>query len=444
MSNIENFRKLGINEEMLRVIAELEFSEPSEIQEKTIALAIQGKDIIAGAATGSGKTLVFGAGIIHNCQRTGVIQALVLVPTRELADQVARSLRQFSRHKPLEIVEIYGGVGMSPQVHKLRRTDVVVGTPGRILDHLEHGSIDLRNVKILVLDEADRMLDMGFIRDVKKIIGYVPQNRQTMLFSATISHEVRALSGAYMKHPVEVMAESQVDPSKLKQIYYDVPDDLKFSLFVHLLKQDHSGLVMVFCNTQRNTDFVAKNLHRFGINALAIHGGYSQAKRTRTMEQFHSKDFQVLVCTDVAARGLDIKDVSHVYNYDIPKEPNQYVHRIGRTARAGAEGIAVNILASRDYENFTQVKRYNPDSNIERQELPEFERVSIYLGADSFRSRGGFGSRGEGRGGGRHFRGNQSRGGGQGRSGGRRFGGGGGRRFSRDSGGSRRRFGGRR
>jgi ATP-dependent RNA helicase DeaD len=382
---MENFRKLGVNEQILKVLGELKFENPTEIQAKTIPLVLEAKDVIAGAATGSGKTLAFGAGIINNCQKHGIIQALILVPTRELADQVAKNLKMFSKYKPLEIVEVFGGVSMSPQVQKLRRADVVVGTPGRILDHLEHETIDLRYVNTLILDEADRMLDMGFIRDVTKIINQVPQKRQTLLFSATISHEVRKLSKDYMKNAVEVYAETQVDPSKLKQVYYDVPDNMKFSLLVHLLKQEKTGLVMVFCNTQRNTDFVAENLQKLGINALPIHGGHSQDKRTRVMNQFHAKDFEVLICTDVAARGLDIKEVSHVYNYDIPNEPNQYVHRIGRTARAGAEGIAINILASRDYENFTQVKRHNPDLIIEKQELPEIKRVIVSFKDSNFR-----------------------------------------------------------
>ncbi len=412
---MDKFKKLGISPEVLKSLEEQGFHEPTEIQEKTVELVISGKDIIAGAATGSGKTLAFGTGIIQNCNKEGVIQALVLVPTRELADQVAKSIKLFSKYKHLHIIEIFGGVSMGPQVENLERADVVVGTPGRILDHIGRQTINLSNVKILVLDEADRMLDMGFIEDVKEIIHACPKNRQTMLFSATISHEIRKISDRYMHNPVEVMAETQVDPSKLKQVFYDVEDNMKFSLLVHLLKQEKTGSVMVFCNTQRNTDFVSKNLQLLGINALAIHGGYSQDRRSRTMSKFHSKDFEVLVCTDVAARGLDIKGVSHVYNYDIPREPNQYIHRIGRTARAGKEGIAVNILASRDYENFRQVRKHN-DVEIERLEVPEIERVSI--GFKEHSSGGRFG--------GSRF------GGGQGRFGGNRgkFGGG---RGGRDS-----------
>jgi ATP-dependent RNA helicase DeaD len=403
---MENFRKLKISEEILKALSEMKFENPTEIQEKAIPFVLQGRDVIAGASTGSGKTLAFGSGIIQNCEKLGRIQALILVPTRELAEQVCKSFKNFSKYKSLEIAAIYGGVSINPQIKQLYHADVVVGTPGRILDHLERRTIDLSEVKILVLDEADRMLDMGFIDDVESIIKRCPEFRQTLLFSATIQGKIGTLAKRYMSDPVEVMAESYVDPSKLTQIYYDVEDNQKFSLLVHLLKNDKSGLVMVFCNTQRNTDFVAKNLKLLGINALAIHGGHSQDKRTRTMDKFHAKDVDVLVCTDVAARGLDIKEVSHVYNYDSPMEANNYVHRIGRTARAGADGKAVNIIAQRDYENFTKIKRQHPE--IERQDVPEFSRVSIGFKHESrFDNRGfrgGFsGNRGR-FGGNRNFR----------------------------------------
>jgi ATP-dependent RNA helicase DeaD len=420
---MENFRKLKISEEILKSLSDMKFEKPTEIQEKTIPLILEGKDVIAGAATGSGKTLAFGAGIIQNSVSGHGIQALILTPTRELADQIKKNLRSFSRYKPLSVEAIYGGVSIVPQIKGLHHADVVVGTPGRMLDHIERGTIDLDNVRTLVLDEADRMLDMGFIDDVERIIQRCPQDRQTLLFSATIEGKIAKLARKYMMDAVEVFTESQVDPTKLSQSYYDVQDNMKFSLLVHLLKNDKSGLVMVFCNTQRNTDFVAKNLRLNGINALPIHGGHSQDKRTRIMNQFHSKDVDVLVCTDVAGRGIDIKDVSHVYNYDVPNETNNYVHRIGRTARAGTEGKAITILASRDYDNFSQVLRQNP--GIEKIEVPgDLQKVEIVRQE----SRGGFGG---GRFGGRDFR-SGNRFGGRGsrpfRGGGRE------RRFSRDEG----------
>jgi ATP-dependent RNA helicase DeaD len=396
---MEKFRKLGISEPVLKSIQEQEFEEPSEIQEKSIPLILEGKDIIAGAATGSGKTLVFAAGIIKNAEKGRGIQALILTPTRELAEQVSTTIQKFAKHKHLEIMAVYGGVSISPQIYYLRNADVVVGTPGRILDHISRRTINLDNIKILVLDEADRMLDMGFKDDVEKIIEKCPTQRQTMLFSATISQEIARLARKYMHNPIEISAEAYVDPTKLKQVYYDVEDDQKFSLLVHFMKKEHPGLIMVFCNTQRNTDFISNNLMALGIDAIAIHGGYSQDKRTRTMQKFNEQRVAVLVCTDVAARGLDIKGVSHIYNYDIPKDDKEYIHRIGRTARAGKEGKVVNILARRDYENFQKVIN-NPELKIQKEETPEIERV--YIRFKDNRTRG-FGERRFGGGQGRHF-----------------------------------------
>ncbi|PIN79685.1 ATP-dependent RNA helicase [Candidatus Woesearchaeota archaeon CG10_big_fil_rev_8_21_14_0_10_34_8] len=375
---MNKFKELGIEEPILRVIEEKGFNEPSDIQAKTIPLILKNKDVIAGAATGSGKTLAFSVGIIQHSQPGRGIQALVLTPTRELADQVAKVISKFSKHLPkLKIAEIYGGVSINPQMSALKIADVVVGTPGRLLDHLERGTINLSNVKILVLDEADRMLDMGFIEDVERIISQCAKKRQTLFYSATISQEVKRLAKKYMHDPQHISVEQYVDPSQLKQVYYNVKDNLKFSLLVSLLKHEHPGLVMVFCNSRRNTDFVAKNLKFNGIDAIGIHGGLTQASRTRVMERFHSGKVVVLVCTDVAARGLDIPDVSHVYNYDAPNDSKQYVHRIGRTARAGKDGMAVNILSSRDHDNFDRVLSENPDLNIVLKETPFLSRVNI-------------------------------------------------------------------
>jgi len=374
---MEKFRKLGLSEQILKSLKEHEFETPSEIQEKTIPIVLQGKDVIAGASTGSGKTLAFGSAILQNCKKDFGIQALVLTPTRELAEQIAKALKRFSKHSPLSIVPVYGGVSINPQIEDMESAEVVVGTPGRILDHMERETIDLSRLKILVLDEADRMLDMGFREDVEKIIGECPTKRQTLLFSATISQDITRLANKFMKDPVEISAEQYVDPSKLTQVYYDIEDNLKYSLLVTLLQNENAKLVMVFCNTRRNVDFVANNLAANGIEALPIHGGFSQEKRNKIMEKFHGNRIQVLICTDIAARGLDIKGVSHVYNYDIPADSKEYVHRIGRTARAGKEGKVINIVASRDYENFRDVLK-NDELKIERLEPPaNLERIRI-------------------------------------------------------------------
>lgn len=373
---MNRFKRIGIIEPILRVIEEQGFEEPSKIQEKSIPLVLSGKDVIAGSATGSGKTLVFGAGIIQNTQTGRGIQSLVLAPTRELAQQVSKHLRMFSKYKPLNVACVYGGAAINPQIENLKIADVVVGTPGRILDHIQRSTLSLRNVKILVLDEADRMLDMGFVDDVEKIIRQCPRERQTLLFSATLTHDVARLSKKYMIDPRRVNAESYIDPRQLIQVYYDVTDNMKFSLLVHILKHEKSGLVMVFSNTRNNTDFLANNLKLNGINAMAIHGGFSQDKRDRSMADFHSKNINVLVCTDVAARGLDIKGVSHVYNYDIPKESKDYIHRIGRTARAGKDGKVINLLSQRDWASF-QKAISNNELDIEKEYVPPIDRARI-------------------------------------------------------------------
>jgi ATP-dependent RNA helicase DeaD len=385
---MEKFTKLGLSKEITDVLKQFSFKEPSEIQEKAIPLALAGRDIIGGAMTGSGKTLVFASAIIENLKPNREIQALVLTPTRELAEQVANSIREFGKNKRLNVLAVYGGVNIDSQIRKLHSTDVLVATPGRLIDHINRRTLRLNNVKFLVLDEVDRMFDMGFRRDVEYIINECPRKRQTMMFSATISSDIDYLSKKYTQNPAEVSVNSYVDPSKLTQVYYDVPDYQKFSLLVTLLKNEDADLVMVFCNTRRNVDFISNNLIRIGINAKAIHGGIEQTKRIRVLDEFHRNGLGVLVCTDVASRGLDIKDVSHVYNYEVPSDAKDYIHRIGRTARAGKEGKAITILASRDYDNFRNLIGSN-DINITSQELPEIQTVRVNL--DSGRKRDRFG-----------------------------------------------------
>jgi len=385
---MEKFRQLGISESILKVIQEQEFEKPSEIQEKSIPLVLKGKDIIAGASTGSGKTLAFGVRIIEHSKPDFGIQGLILTPTRELAEQITRELKKYSKNKKLHIVSIYGGMPMQKQIWELERAEIVVGTPGRILDHLSRRTLGLQYVNILILDEADRMFDMGFKDDVEKIIRQCPTKRQTLLYSATISQELVLLSEKYMKNPIEISAEPHVDPAKLSQIYYDIADGLKFSLLRHLLENEDSKLVMVFCNTRNNVDFIANNLKIMGVDSLPIHGGFSQERRNRIMEKFNSKKVQVLVCTDVAARGLDIGGVSHVYNYDIPREHKEYIHRIGRTARAGKEGKVINILTNRNYENFSSVLKHNPGFKISHEKTPFVKKVIVKWMSDRSSSRG--------------------------------------------------------
>jgi len=384
---MEKFTRLGLSRELTDVLRQSGFKEPSEIQEQAIPIALAGKDIIGGSATGSGKTLAFASAIIENLKPNRKIQALILTPTRELAEQVATSIRDFGKNKNLNVLAVYGGVRIENQMRKLYSTDIVVGTPGRIIDHINRKTLRLNDVKFLVLDEVDRMFDMGFSKDVEKIINECPKERQTMMFSATISPDIDYLSKKYTINPSEISVKSYIDSSKLKQIYYDVLDNKKFSLLVHLLKQEESTFVLVFCSTRRNVDFVTDNLIRTGVKAKAIHGGLDQKKRSRVLDEFKKKGMGVLVCTDVAARGLDIESVSHVYNYDIPNDSKDYIHRIGRTARAGKQGKAITILASRDYEKFG-ILMQSEEIKINPEKVPELEIVRIRI--DSGRSNNRF------------------------------------------------------
>ncbi|MDP3966496.1 MAG: DEAD/DEAH box helicase [archaeon] len=380
---MDKFRKLGLSESVVKILESMGFDTPSEIQEKAIPFVLEGRDVLGTSMTGSGKTLAFSSAIIERITPEKVVKSIVLVPTRELAEQVAEAIKNFSKGN-LKVVAVYGGVNLHNQIKEMRGTDVVAGTPGRVLDHLTRKTLKLSKVEILVLDEFDRMLDMGFSRDVGKIIDECPKKRQTMLFSATISADIEYLVKKYMTNPVEVSVESYVDHSKLEQIFYDVPDALKFALLIHLLKEEKLHLAMIFCSTRRNADFVVANLNHVGIQAKAIHGGLEQKKRINVMNEFHEDTgLNILVCTDIASRGLDIKGVTHIYNYDIPSVAKDYIHRIGRTARAGKEGKAINILSSRDYENFSNILKHE-EVEIKEVKLPDLKRVEIIKPGRSF------------------------------------------------------------
>ncbi|MBU0999613.1 DEAD/DEAH box helicase, partial [Patescibacteria group bacterium] len=299
---MNEFKEFNMSDSLQLAIQDLGFTKPTQIQAESIQDIVQGKDIIGESATGSGKTLAFGCGIVEQVIPKQGLQALVLTPTRELAEQVKDMIKQLT--KELRITAVYGGVAINPQIHDLNWAEVVVATPGRLLDHMQRGTVDLNKVKILVLDEADRMLDMGFLEDVERIIHSCPRDRQTLFFSATIDRKIKELSNKHMINPRKVSAVKMVDPTKLKQVYYNVDKNMKLSLLAHLLQNEKKDLVMVFCNTRRNTEFVTKTLKLNGVNATAIHGGLSQNKRTDTITGFNGSKTSVLVCTDVAARGL--------------------------------------------------------------------------------------------------------------------------------------------
>ncbi|MBU0899098.1 MAG: DEAD/DEAH box helicase [Nanoarchaeota archaeon] len=376
---MNKFKELGLSQELFKTIETLGFEEPTQIQRKSIPFILQGKDVIGESATGSGKTLAFGCGIIEKVIPDNGLQALVLTPTRELANQVKESLVQFSGNKKLSIISVYGGVSINTQIQNLPKADVVVATPGRLLDHINRKTINMSKISFLVIDEADRMFDMGFIRDIKKIMNICPSERQTLFFSATLAHKIKELADRYTKNPIVVFAEKMVDPEKLSQMYYDVLKNEKLSVLVHLLQNKKSNLVMVFCNTRRTTNAVAKNLRANKIDAIEIHGGLSQYERTKNIESFSSNKANVLVCTDVAARGLHISNVSHIYNYELPGDPNDYVHRIGRTARAGEEGSVINLLSNEDHRNFRMIIDKYRTFDIEKETVSHYKKITPML-----------------------------------------------------------------
>ncbi|MFH0948884.1 MAG: DEAD/DEAH box helicase [Candidatus Aenigmatarchaeota archaeon] len=353
------FSEMDIDSRIKKILQEMNITELTEIQEKALPAALSGRDIVAKSMTGSGKTLIFSIPMIQKAERGKGIQSLVLCPTRELALQIFEVMKKAALNFHIQISEIYGGVSIDEQIVRLRRAEIVVGTPGRILDHMRRGTIDFRNLKILVLDEADRMLDMGFIDDIRLIIKHLPQNRQTMLFSATIPEKIFYLTKAYMKHPEKIAAQATVEKHKLAQFYYNARQDEKISLLVHLIKKEKTKLAIVFCGTRHMSNIVGDTLAANGIEAKTLHGGLTQSRRTNLLEGFHRGRPHVLVATDVAARGLDIKDVSHIFNFDVPKTPDDYIHRIGRTARIGREGKAITLLAKNDHESFRKIASYN-------------------------------------------------------------------------------------
>jgi ATP-dependent RNA helicase DeaD len=384
------FSDFNLPAPLVKAIHDQGYHTPTAIQEKAIPLILVGKDIIGHSETGSGKTAAFGLPMLAKLNPGQGVQALILTPTRELCVQVCDSLRGFSKYLSFRIVPVFGGVGIGPQINAARAADVIVATPGRLLDLIQRG-LKLSSVRYLVLDEADRMLDMGFIDDVEKILRHTPKHRQTHLFSATLSPRLRSLVHRYMNSPVSVQAKTHVDASLLTEQAYAVPQQDKFSLLVYCLKHETPGIAVVFCGTRRSCDKVAKNLRAQKIDATPIHGGLSQSKRINTINLLHKRGLGVLVATDVASRGLHISNISHVYNYDLPQTSDDYVHRIGRTARAGAKGNAVTFVTPGDVRDFKVILR-DLGRDISAKPLPNFEKVAMISGPAherSFQHQGG-------------------------------------------------------
>jgi len=370
------FEQLVTDPFVKKALQEIGIVEPTSIQERAIPLIQVGKDVVGQSSTGSGKTFAFAVPIVEKIKTSEGLQAIVLVPTRELCEQVADECSKITRYKSINVLKVYGGVSIEGQIRNIPRANIIVGTPGRVKDVLQRRALRLDTIKYLVLDEADKMLDMGFIEDVEFIIKATPNKRQTMMFSATMPKEVMHIANKHMQSPEWIKTKEQVDQVLLKQYYYDVPVRDRFHLLVHLLKHEQAPYALVFCGTRRAVDLVAWNLNRNGLEAKAIHGGLTQSRRKQVMESFQGKKTEILVASDIAARGLDIKMLTHVYNFDVPKTPKEYVHRVGRTARAGEEGIAITLVSEKDYDNFRRVLD-DRSLKVEKLPLPKYDVVQF-------------------------------------------------------------------
>ncbi|MGA9340835.1 MAG: DEAD/DEAH box helicase [Rhodanobacteraceae bacterium] len=349
-----SFNLPGLSPALLRALAEQGYATPTPIQQAAIPVVLDGRDLLAGAQTGTGKTAAFALPLLERLYPNGNRvespsrrpRALILAPTRELAAQVNESLRAYGRHVGVRSTTIFGGVGMSPQVDALKRgVDVVVATPGRLIDHMERRSVDLSGIDVLILDEADRMLDMGFLPAIKRILGRLPRSRQTLLFSATFAQEIKALAAQFMHDPVEVqVARPNSVVATVTHRVHPVDAERKRELLLHILSSN-AGQTLVFSRTKHGADKLCKSLDKAGLRTAAIHGNKSQGQRTRALKDFKSGKIEILVATDIAARGLDIAQLPSVINFDLPNVPEDYIHRIGRTGRAGAEGLAVSLVS---------------------------------------------------------------------------------------------------
>ena len=376
-----SFSQLGLSAELLRAVSEQGYERPTPVQKQAIPVVLNGKDLLAGAQTGTGKTAGFTLPLLQLLNETPtapgakrMVRALVLTPTRELAAQIHESVTTYGKYLPLRATVVFGGVGISPQVERLRRgVDILVATPGRLLDLVSQRALDLSQVEILVLDEADRMLDMGFIHDVRRIINLLPRKRQNLLFSATFSDEIRALSGQILHAPVTIeVARRNAAAELVNQVVYAVEKEKKRELLSYLVGSGRWKQVLVFVRTKHGADRLARQLERDGIDTGVLHGDKSQGARTLALAGFKNGKVTVLVATDIAARGLDIDQLPHVVNFELPNIPEDYVHRIGRTGRAGASGEAVSLVCLEEIKLLAAIEQVLK-KDLPRLVAPGFE-----------------------------------------------------------------------
>lgn len=372
------FTTLGLGADILRAISEKGYNAPTPIQQQAIPVILAGRDILAGAQTGTGKTAGFTLPILQllsarPAPTPRLLRALILTPTRELAAQVEESVRGYGKYTPLKSALVFGGVGFAPQAAVLRKgIDILVATPGRLLDHVAQRTIDLSHVEILVLDEADRMLDMGFIRDIRKILALLPQKRQNLLFSATFSAEIKHLADGLLRQPALIeVARPNMSSELVAQVVHPVDRERKRELLAHLIRAGNWEQVLVFTRTKHGANRLSEYLEKEGIHAAAIHGNKSQGARTRALAQFKQGEVRVLVATDIAARGLDIDQLPHVVNYELPNVPADYIHRIGRTGRAGHSGEALSLVCVDEHELMTEIEKLLKYT-VPRRAIPGF------------------------------------------------------------------------
>jgi ATP-dependent RNA helicase DeaD len=356
---IQTFRDLPLTREIQRSIEELGFESLFPIQAQAITPLLEGKDVIGQAQTGTGKTAAFGLPMVQRLNREiRGVQGLVLVPTRELAVQVAEQMTIFAKYARLKVLAVYGGESINKQIHSLASgVHIVVGTPGRLIDLMERRVLNLSSVRIVVLDEADRMLDMGFIEDIEYILSKTPRDRQTSLFSATIEQSVMNVCNKYMKNPQKILvSKDEIALTQMKQFYTIVNQAGKFGMLCDILHDDRVDKAIIFCRTRHQTSRLSDQLYRKGYRVQALHAGFTQAQRDRAINDFRSGRINLLIATDVAARGLDIQGITHIINYDVPMEAPVYFHRIGRTARKGEEGTAITLVSYGEMSDFNNIK----------------------------------------------------------------------------------------
>ncbi len=372
--NLATFYDFGLDHQIIRAISDMGFEEATPIQSQTIPVAIEGKDLIGQAQTGTGKTAAFGIPLIEKADvNEGAIQSVVLTPTRELAVQIAEELNKIGHHKGVRSLPIYGGQDIGRQIRALKqRPQIIVATPGRFMDHMRRKTIRLQSISIVVLDEADEMLNMGFVEDIETILSEVPETRQTLLFSATMPKRIQSLAQKFLTNPQSIAVKAkQMTVENIDQQYMEVQEKQKFDVLCRMLDIQAPELAIIFGRTKRRVDELSEALLKRGYIAEGIHGDLNQAKRDSVIRKFKEGTIEVLVATDVAARGIDVSGVTHVYNFDIPQDPESYVHRIGRTGRAGKTGIAMMFVTPREMDHLKSIEKMTK-RNITRRAVPTF------------------------------------------------------------------------